>query len=276
MWERRTLKEKAKKSFKANYWLVVLVALILGAISGGSYSGGNSFNDNESAQKIESKIEKTMDGENVSDLDDMAEALSILGIKEDEVSKFEEKFDEMSDAEKNEIGAAIGVAGVVIGMVILVVSVLALVFNFLIVNPLVIGCRRFFTRNLSEKAQAKEIVFAFDNHYKNGVKIMFQKDLYTVLWTLLFIIPGIVKTYEYRMVSYLVAMNPDISSEEAFARSKEMMNGNKWRAFVLDLSFIGWDILNVFTLGILGVFYVNPYRYQTQAALFEALYVPQN
>ena len=92
-----------------------------------------------------------------------------------------------------------------------------------------------------------------------------------MLWLLLFIIPGIVKIYEYRMIPYLLADNPDMSKQEAFRMSKAMMKGNKWRAFVLDLSFILWDILGVITLGIVSVLWVDPYKQQTDAALYNAL-----
>ena len=92
-----------------------------------------------------------------------------------------------------------------------------------------------------------------------------------IFWSLLFIIPGIVKAYEYRMIPYLLAENPEMSKEEAFAISKQMMSGQKWRTFVLDLSFFGWILLSGFTCGILAIFYVNPYVFSTQSALYERL-----
>ena len=73
------------------------------------------------------------------------------------------------------------------------------------------------------------------------------------------------------MIPYLLADNPQMTKEEAFAESKSMMQGQKWKAFVLDLSFIGWDILSGMTMGILGIFYVQPYKDGTHAALYEAL-----
>ena len=100
---------------------------------------------------------------------------------------------------------------------------------------------------------------------------MFLMDLFTALWTLLFVIPGIIKSYEYKMIPYLLAEDPEMSYQDAFAKSKEMMHGQKWNAFVLDLSFIGWHILSAFTLGILGIFYVMPYYYQTSAELYLTL-----
>ena len=73
------------------------------------------------------------------------------------------------------------------------------------------------------------------------------------------------------MIPYLLADNPQMTKEQAFAESKRMMQGQKWKAFVLDLSFIGWFILTAITCGILGVFYVNPYKYMTDAELYVAL-----
>ena len=73
------------------------------------------------------------------------------------------------------------------------------------------------------------------------------------------------------MIPYILAENPGITRKEAFAHSKMLMKGNKWNAFVLDLSFIGWFILSGFTCGILAIFYVGPYYNATCAALYDVL-----
>lgn len=100
---------------------------------------------------------------------------------------------------------------------------------------------------------------------------MFFRDLYTFLWSLLFVIPGIVKFYEYRMIPYLLAQYPDMPMEQAFETSRRLMDGNKWKAFVLDLSFILWFLLSGITGGLVGLFYVQPYFEQTSAALYDAI-----
>lgn len=89
---------------------------------------------------------------------------------------------------------------------------------------------------------------------------MLLVTLYTVLWSLLFLIPGIIKGYQYSMMPYLLIDRPDLTIKECFAMSKQMTDGNKWNLFVLELSFIGWAILSVFTLGLLTIFYVGPYQ----------------
>lgn len=95
--------------------------------------------------------------------------------------------------------------------------------------------------------------------------------LYTTLWSLLFIIPGIIKAYEYSMIPYLLAENPNMSKQEAFAISKELMDGNKFNAFVLDLSFILWNFVGALALGLPGVFFVNPYVQLTNVELYVKL-----
>lgn len=130
------------------------------------------------------------------------------------------------------------------------------------------GCG-FFTKNVNEKADLGEILSGFSGGaYMRNVSTMFFRNLYTFLWTLLLIVPGIVKAYEYRMIPYILAENPNISRQEAFALSKKMMDGEKWNTFVLDLSFIGWNLLSAITFGIVGLFYVNPYMYATKAELY--------
>ena len=99
---------------------------------------------------------------------------------------------------------------------------------------------------------------------------MFLRNIYNALWYLT-IIGGVIKTYEYRMIPYIIAEHPKIKRKEAFKLSKQMMKGNKWRTFVLDLSFFGWNLLSVLTFGLLSLLYVNPYNSATFAELYSYL-----
>ena len=100
---------------------------------------------------------------------------------------------------------------------------------------------------------------------------MLLYSVFLVLWTMLFIIPGIIKSYSYRMVPFIVQDYPELSAREVINKSREMMNGQKMEAFKLDLSFIGWFALSLLTLGLVGVFWTNPYFYNTNAALYRRL-----
>lgn len=126
-------------------------------------------------------------------------------------------------------------------------------------------------KSVDDKAEVKEVLYAFDHSYKNVVRTMFHKDIRVLLWSLLFVIPGIYKSYQYRMVSYILAEHPDTDYRQALQMSKDMMNGEKWHAFVLDLSFILWHMLGAITCGIVELFYVNPYIWLTDAALYRKL-----
>lgn len=149
-----------------------------------------------------------------------------------------------------------------IGVVILIIFV---------GNVLLVGGNRFFVLNRTSTPTAGTLGYGFGcGNYGNIVLIMFLRDLFTALWTLLFIVPGIIKHYEYLMIPYILGENPGMRREEAFLISKKMMMGQKWEVFTLDLSFIGWIILEILTAGIVGVFYVEPYRRATFAELYNA------
>lgn len=141
-------------------------------------------------------------------------------------------------------------------------------FAVLVSNPLLCGTALFFTRNASEHAKLKLLIYPFSQDYINTLKVMLIMDLKIIIWSLLLIVPGIIKAYEYRMVPYLLGENPGMSANEAFTLSSEMMSENKWNAFVLDLSFILWNMLSGITFGLAGVFYVFPYICQTNANLY--------
>lgn len=274
MWSRKELKEKAKIRIHANYWRCVLAALILTVIaaSGAASSGGNGASSTVDTSNLFHGAAKSEAGA----------AAAITG-SDDIISEIESEIHPDrgtgSKLPKSGMFGLFAVVGIILFVTFLIIGIVMTLLNVLLFNPLSVGCYRFFTKNLNEDARIKEVCYAFDSNYKNIIKIMFFKDLFTFLWTLLFVIPGIVKSYEYRMIPYILSENPSMDKDAAFALSKEMMNGNKWKAFVLDLSWLGWQILNLCTLGFLGIFYLNPYIHQTDAALYEALKsqpVPEN
>lgn len=279
MWNRAELKGKAKFSFKRNYWKSVLISLLLAFIVGGGGTGAGSFARGLSDGVSGSDESYTDDYDyNDGDYDDDSydddyyDDESEYDIIRDFSNGFAEGFqDGASHGPSGTAFAALAIFGITFIIIFLILMSAVILLDVFICNPIEVGCKRFYVRNLNESAQVGNVGFAFDNHYKNITKTMFFRDLYTILWTLLFIIPGIVKSYEYQMIPYLLAENPQMSREQAFAESKRMMSGQKWRAFVLDLSFIGWNILSAITLGILGIFYVQPYMDATHAALYEAL-----
>jgi len=144
---------------------------------------------------------------------------------------------------------------------------ISMLFKILVFNPVQVGCWNFYIRNSFGQGRLEDMKEGFRSWGEKALT-MFLKDLFIFLWSLLFLIPGIIKGYSYMMVPFLLAENPGLSGTEALRRSQEMMRGQKWNAFMLDLSFLGWDLLAILTCGILWVFYVNPYRNCTRAELY--------
>lgn len=166
-------------------------------------------------------------------------------------------------------------------------SVISLLFTIFAGNLLIIGKRRFYLdasngKLYSDSGQEKARHPSFTlfwvfrkGEYGNCMRIMLKKDLLQLLWSLT-IVGGFIKLYEYRMISYILADNPNISSKEAFALSKRLTYGYKWKMFVLDLEFLPWQIVQVLTLGLGGLFFVNPYYYGTLTQCYNCLVANYN
>lgn len=150
-----------------------------------------------------------------------------------------------------------------------VVILIVLVAKVFVGNLLKIGGYRFFILNQTAQPGIGTLLDGFrSGHYVNIVLTMFLRDLFTTLWSLLLVVPGIVKHYEYLMVPYIIAENPAMDYKEAFQISKQMMDGEKMEAFIMDLSFIGWYLLSAVTCGLLAIFYVNPYVQASFAEMY--------
>jgi len=268
MWTRKSVKTKGKKSFFGNFWKCVLVGLILsiviGAASGGSSGFGSMAGNGGGA------IGNIIAGSEDSDQDLIGDTDVDIDVDFDGDDSHSFTYDSDHD------GVAVAIAAFLIAFAVcfvisLIATAFALAFKYLLLTPFEYGCRKFFRKNLDEPAKLSNIVYVFDSHYKNIIKTAFMRDLFVFLWSLLFVIPGIIKAYEYRMVPYIMSEDPTKNYKDALAESKKLMDGNKWSTFILDLSFIGWDILSVFTWGLLEVFFVAPYKASTEAALYESL-----
>ncbi len=97
---------------------------------------------------------------------------------------------------------------------------------------------------------------------------LFLVNLFTFLWTLLLIIPGIIKAFSYALTPYILLDEPELTARQAITRSCEIMQGRRWKLFCLYLSFIGWGILCLLTFGI-GFLWLVPYMNASIAAFYE-------
>ena len=117
-------------------------------------------------------------------------------------------------------------------------------------------------------------LFEYFTFWKPIAGATLLKTLLVLLWSLLFVIPGIIAAYNYAMVPYIQADNPCLPAREALAQSKEMMYGNRWRLFCLQISFIGWELLSILTLGI-GLLWVGPYQAASIAFFYQDISRPK-
>ena len=227
MFERKVLKERAKIAFKSNYWMSVLIAALL-TIATASATSKTTGSGTEEGESVIHMFKDTY---------------ALYG------------------------NYALAALAIVASISIFAV-ITAFAFKIFVSNPYEVGLKTFFLKNHDiEKPKFKDAFATFKDNYVNVCKVIFIKDLVITLFTLLLIVPGLIKIYELRMVEYILAEDHSVSYREAALRSKEMMMGNKWAAFVLDLSFIGWQILGGILFPV-ALLWSNPYIYQTDAELY--------
>lgn len=150
-------------------------------------------------------------------------------------------------------------------------SALFSVVDIFVVSVLNVGLSKYFIECEKGNTDKRNLFYFFNkDKYLDVVGLMFIYKIKVILWTLLFIIPGIVKGYEYFFIPYLIADNEGITQEELFRKTKEMTFNRKWDLFILDLSFIGWYFLGALLLGV-GVFFVTPYHENTHFQAYNHL-----
>lgn len=273
MWTRKELKQRAKEALKRNYWKIILVSLLAMILGGGiSYSSGAAgSNGVNSVVAVDPSLEDTSDGDGSEE----AEEADGSVIEEKAEIYLDSTTDALIEAteDMDETVTAVYIIAffVVVCIIVLVGLVIGGAVSAFLYNPFRVGVNRFMLKSVDDKGEIKEMAYAFDHSYLNVVKTMFHVDLRVFLWALLFVIPGIYKKYQYRMVSYILAEHPDMDYKEVLQMSTDMMNGEKWHAFVLDMSFILWHMLGMITCGLAEIFYVTPYTELTDAALYRKL-----
>ena len=214
------MKSAAKANFQRNYWLSVLVGLLMLLAIGGS-SGGVGRDSGDVHQRLR----------------------DILS------------------------GQTPLFYGILTGLLV-AATLVGLAIHFLLGNPFSVGADRFFMENRNGAAPLSAVGAGFTAGYGNVVLTLLLRDLYIFLWSLLLVIPGIVRAYGYFAVPFLLAENPSMPRDRALTLSRQMTRGWKTDIFVTHLSFLLWFLLASITAGIAGVFYVNPYVYSTEAEMY--------
>ena len=142
--------------------------------------------------------------------------------------------------------------------------------QFIIGGTIELGFAKYLLKQHDRANFELQDLFSQFGRFGQGFAQKFLRGLYVALWSLLFVIPGIVKGYAYAMTPFIMAENPDMSASEAIAVSIELMDGHKSELFTLDLTFLGWSLLAALTLNI-GNLALNPYKNAARAAFYKDL-----
>lgn len=302
MWNRKALKLQARRVFKPHYWRVIMVCLIAALITGEYGATLWAFNAYDASDMQEGVLKTTIyttQRTNADIIEDLIRMAIEGGEAADEQSPEpapRPEGDGPQVIQKNSRGVlaslvnnitqsgsiALGVVDslsqmlfqgkTVLGFVALLGALVSFLWWFFVKNLLVVGERRFIMERLTypDTGIRRVLLTVRVGKIWNTAKIMFMRSFYLALWNFT-IVGGVIKGYSYMLVPFILAENPAVSRKAAFSLSKTMMRGNKWRAFVLSLSFLPWQLLNICTFGVLNVLWVNPYMTAAEAALYKTL-----
>ena len=154
---------------------------------------------------------------------------------------------------------------------ILVVVVAIAIVQFLIGGAVTIGYAKFHLNLVDGKLAMVSDLFSEFKRWKTAFVMQFLRSIYTILWTLLFIIPGIRATYSYAMAPYILLENKGMTGREAIAKSKELMEGNRFRLFCLSMSFFGWHFLCIMVTFGIGYLWLIPYQQASFAVFYREI-----
>lgn len=299
MFDRVRIKELAKNALRRRYWVVVLVCILVGLL-GGNLAGGLTAGG---------RVDLSTNWMNTADVDMDADVdIPNAGIWDAATpdnpwvdggnqqqggtvwdNPTEHNYDSWSDvwdaftAEWNRFVGDIqgqwnGVfesIGNVVGLILIIMALLGTIvmvlYTIFVGNVMTVGGHGWMLRHWRGEEVTVGETFAAFRIYKPTVVTMLVRGIYVWLWSLLFVIPGIVKAYAYSMVPYIIYENPNLTANQAIKMSKKMTNGYKFDLFVLGLSFIGWQLLSAITGGVVGLFWANPYMGLTHAGVYEDL-----
>ncbi len=230
-------RQEARAALQGKWPLAILVGLVA-AILGGATSGGPEFKINFTGGSLNANIQYA--GQTIYSWGD---------------------------------GITPGLRTFLVGgaVYLILAAIVVGVLYFVLGSVVKMGYARFNLDLTAGETPSFETLFSYFPHWKTVAAAQLLQTVYIFLWTLLLVIPGIVAGYSYAMTGYILAEHPELSASEAIAQSKAMMEGNRWRLFCLQFSFIGWDILCALTLGI-GNLALRPYRHAAEAAFYRELY----
>lgn len=267
MFDRANIKQYAKYRLRVKHFTVVLILLIT-FLLGGSLATGTTASLNFS---VSSPLTGWSDSEAQADTPIWDESGQIAPGHRQDSNDFFAQFKGALEDVLDELDAMLLILLPVLIILVMLVIAVAVALVVFLGNVMTVGAAGWLLRYLRGELPPVSELFACFRIYKPSVKAMLVRDVYTMLWSLLFFIPGIIKGYAYSMVPYIIYENPNLTPNQAIRLSCKLTDGYKWDLFVLDLSFIGWHLLSALTGGVVGILYVYPYIGATHAVVYDHL-----
>lgn len=299
MWNIKDVKKNGKKLLKNNIWTLIFLTLFTSIFIGEYMINNDGFSNLKTVYYYVIERDKTSQDKGIfyfiNEYTDKIITQTLTGNKNDNVfGRVTQSVNEYN--EKNNIykGVFYGAFNVITkghsqvqnamnsvfnypnnnankNIVLIITALIGLLIRIFLHYPIMVGETRIYLESKNyPKTKIKRITFAFKKkRYLNCVKTILLMNIRQFLWNFT-IIGGIIKKYSYKMVTYIIAENPNIKAKDAIKISEEMMRGNKFKAFKLDLSFIGWYILQYATFGLLGIV-ISPYYTATYTELYSCL-----
>lgn len=283
MWKRKVMKKKSRTTLKQNYWRAVSVCFLIAVLTA-AYPLSTTFlslrTDTGQTVDVVPFTPDVSNSETVFEtvkhffsntfLQDFyqGKAGEAAGLLTDLLTPVTSPFFSLLRTVNNFVTDELGLA--IIFPVIGIAA--AVLYQIFINNILLIGEKRFFleTHNYHHTPVSKIFFLYKLRCVANPAWIMLCRSFFQFVWSLT-IVGGIIKHYEYSMIPFILAENPKISRKNAFFLSRQLTHRNKWKLFLLDLSFIGWKLLSALTLGLLDFFYVNQYITGCRSELYLSL-----
>ena len=281
--DRARIKEAAKAALKRSHWMVVLAVLITyllgGTIAGGWSTSGNFEINLPSGSQDTGTVDPDVDiwapgaDEDVWEDDPWTdeEEYTPSDIWKELAAEWNAIMEAFSAQMGVDLRTGMSVFFGTLFAIMAFVFITVLALSIFVGNVMTVGGHGWLLRYWRGETPTIGEVFASFRIYKPSVLTMLLKNLYVFLWSLLFVIPGIIKSYAYSMVPYIIYENPNLTANQAIKMSKKMTDGYKGDLFVFYLSYFGWNLLSVITAGIVGILYVNPYIGVAHAGVYEDL-----
>lgn len=299
MWSIKDIKKKGKTLLRNNIWTLIFLTIFTSIIVGEYMINNDGFSNLKTVYYYLNEQDITKEEKNsiyiINEYADKIITQTLTGNKNDNVfgivTKSINEYNEQNNIYKGVFYGAFNILtkghtqiqnamnsvfnysnnDINKNVALIIVAIIGLLIRIFVQYPIKVGEARIYLESKNyKKTKIRRIIYSFKKHrYINTVKAMFLMNLRQFLWNFT-IIGGIVKNYSYKMVIYIIAENPSIKPKDAIKISEEMMRGSKFQAFKLDLSFIGWYILQYASFGFLGIF-VSPYYTSTYTELYSQL-----